>query len=249
MLAELLGTHAGEVAAIMIEPARSEMPERAYLEGVKALARENGAILIFDEVTSGWRISTGGVQEHLGVTPDMTVLAKAMSNGFPMGAVVGVRDVMEPAGRMFISSSYWSDNIGLVASLTTIRELKQRDAKSSFREIGEQLRKALNSAITNAGLKGGCVGLHTNPRIALDLPPETDERKIATLFIQEMAKRGVHCFMNFKATLAHTDTDIRYTVDAAAEALLIVKKGFDSGNFDDLLETDVRREPFRRLVR
>ena len=125
-LKTLLDQHRGQVAAIMMEPMRTEMPPDGYLQGVQTLARERDVILIFDEVSCGWRPRIGGVQELLGITPDMTVLAKAMSNGYPMGAVVGSRAVMEPASRMFISSSYWSDNLGLVASLTTIRELIRR---------------------------------------------------------------------------------------------------------------------------
>ena len=109
----LFGEHEGEVAAVMMEPMRSERPRDGYLEEVKALCRANGSLLIFDEVSSGWRISLGSAQEWLGVTPDMSVFAKAMSNGYAMGCVVGSREAMEPADRMFISSSYWSDNIGL----------------------------------------------------------------------------------------------------------------------------------------
>ena len=110
------------------------------MEGVKSWPTHHDVILIFDEVSCGWRLAIGGVQEYVGVTPDMTVVAKAMSNGYAMGAVVGSAAVMEPAGRMFISSSYWSDNIGLAAALTTIRELKRREAQRRFREIGEALR-------------------------------------------------------------------------------------------------------------
>ena len=186
MLSAALEEHAGEVAAIMMEPARSELPRPGYLEGVKQLAAEHDVILIFDEVSCGWRLAIGGVQEAVGVTPDMTVVAKSMSNGYPMGAVVGSRDVMEPAKRMFISSSYWSDNIGLAASLATIRELKRRNAPQRFKEIGEKLRSALNQAIATAGLEGACTGLHTNPAVTLATPDGIDPRKVSTLFIQEM---------------------------------------------------------------
>jgi glutamate-1-semialdehyde 2,1-aminomutase len=183
----------------------------------------------------------------------MTVVAKAMSNGYPMGAVVGKRAVMEPAKHMFISSSYWSDNIGLVASMvasiTTIRELKRRDAETRFREIGETLRTALNQAIVDAGLSGACIGLYSNPVVSLDLPREVNSRKVATLFIQEMARRGVHCYLSFKATLAHTAEDIEQTAAAAYEALCVVKSGLEQGNLDSLLVADLKKEPFRRLVR
>jgi glutamate-1-semialdehyde aminotransferase len=248
-LADLLELHAGEVAAIMMEPARSELPPSGYLEGVKKLAAEHGAILIFDEVSSGWRLAIGGVQEYVDVTPDMTVVAKAMSNGYPMGAVVGSRRVMALAKRMFISSSYWSDNIGLIAALTTIRELKRQDSPRRFQEIGEKLRSALNQAVVDAGLEGACTGLYANPVLSLKIPAGVDPRKISTLFIQEMARRGIHTYMSFKATLAHSDEDIRITGQAATEALAVIKSGLDKGNLDDLVVADLKKEPFRRLVR
>lgn len=248
-LEALLQEHAGEVAAIMMEPARSELPPAGYLEGVRALASAHDVVLIFDEVSCGWRLRLGGVQAAVGVTPDMTVVAKAMSNGYPMGAVVGSRAVMASAAHMFISSSYWSDNLGLIAALTTIRELKRRNAEQRFAEIGERLRAALNGALAAAGLDGACVGLHSNPAISLNLPAGVDSRKVSTLFIQEMARRGVHCYMNFRATLAHGPAEIEQTAAAAYEAFCIIKQGLAHGTLDQLLQADLKKEPFRRLVR
>ncbi len=247
-LEKLLQAYQGEVAAIMMEPLRSELPPQGYLNDVQALARKHDVILIFDEVSCGWRLSIGGAQKFLDVTPDMTVVAKAMSNGYPMGAVVGSRDVMEPASRMFVSSSYWSDNIGLVAALTTIRELKRRNSEVRFREIGEQLRAGLIGAIASSGLNGTCTGLHTHPALAIELPDETLRQKINTLFVQEMAKRGVHCSTSFNLTLAHTDADIRQTTEAATEALHVIKRGLEAGNVDSLLECEIKKDPFRRQV-
>ena len=247
-LEKLLQAYQGEVAAIMMEPLRSELPPQGYLNDVQALARKHDVILIFDEVSCGWRLSIGGVQQFLEVTPDMTVVAKAMSNGYPMGAVVGSRDVMEPASRMFVSSSYWSDNIGLVAALTTIRELKRRNSEVRFREIGEKLRAGLIDAIASSGLNGTCAGLHTHPALAIELPDDTLRQKINTLFVQEMAKRGVHCSTSFNLTLAHTDAEIQQTTEAATEALRVIKGGLDAGNVDTLLECEIKKDPFRRQV-
>ena len=247
-LRDLLDEHAGEVAAVMMEPLRSTLPEPGFLEGVKELAHAHGAILIFDEVSCGWRLSVGGVQEYVGVTPDMTVLAKAMSNGYPMGAVVGSREVMEPASRMFVSSSYWSDNIGLTAALTTIRELKRRDSAAFFLETGEKLRGALNGSIADAGLSGEYTGLHPALNLSLSLPDEDLRPKVNTLFIQEMARRGVHCPMGFILNMAHTDEVIRQTAEAASEAFDVIRSGLESDDMDSLLICDLKQEPFRRLV-
>ncbi|MFT5196380.1 MAG: glutamate-1-semialdehyde 2,1-aminomutase [Candidatus Promineifilaceae bacterium] len=245
----LLEEHSGQVAAIMMEPFRSELPPPGYLEGVKRLCQEHGALLIFDEVSCGWRMHIGGAQAFVGVTPDMTVLAKAMSNGYPMGAVVGSRAAMEPAKNMFISSSYWSDNIGLIATITTIRELQRRDSAKRFEEIGESLRKTLNQAIQDSGLSGSCTGLFWCPAVTLNLPDESLRVKVNTLFIQEMARRGVHTYMGFKATLAHTEADIKVTGRLATEALQIIKQGLDTGDIDQFLDSELKQEPFRRLVR
>jgi len=249
MLQSLLDEHHGEVAAIMMEPARSALPPAGYLQGVKELAHAHDALLIFDEVSCGWRQAISGIQSIVDVTPDITVVAKAMSNGYPMGAVVGSRAAMEPATRMFISSSYWSDNIGLVAALTTIRELKRRDAETRFRELGETLSTALNGALADAGLPGSCIGLHSNPTVSIDTPAGVDGRKISTLFIQEMARRGVHTAISFKATLAHTEADIVQTANAAREAFGVIKTGLENDTLDQLLVADLKKEPFRRLVR
>ena len=248
-LQKLLEEYRGEVAAVMMEPARSELPPAGYLEEVRRLTREHDVVLIFDEVSCGWRPALGGMQEVTGVTPDMTVVAKAMSNGYPMGAVVGSRGVMEAAARMFISSSYWSDNIGLIAALTTIRELRRRNGVAYLREVGEALRRAINAAIRDVGLSGGCTGIAANPGFAPALPSWADRRKVNTLFIQEMARHGIHTLASFKATLAHGEAEIAQTQAAATAACAMIKRALDEGDLDKYLVVDVKREPFRRLVR
>lgn len=248
-LAKLLDEHKGRVAAVMMEPARSELPPEGYLEEVRRLTKAHDVVLIFDEVSCGWRPALGGIQEITGVIPDMTVVAKAMSNGYPMGAVVGSRAVMEAAAIMFISSSYWSDNVGMIAALTTLRELKRRNGVAYFYEVGEKLRGALNAAIADAGLEGACKGLASNPYIALTLPAEVNRGKVNTLFVQEMARYGIHTSVSFKATLAHGDDEIARTQTAATAALGTIRRALDEGDLDKYLVVDVKKEPFRRLVR
>ena len=178
----------------------------------------------------------------------MTVVAKAISNGYAMGAVVGSRETMEPAGRMFVSSSYWSDNVGLAASVATITELKRRDSERRFREIGAAITARLERVLADVGIAGEVVGLETSPMLSIDSPDELTQKKISTLFCQEMARRGIYCTLGFISTLAHTQEDIDLTGEAATEVLGIVKEGLDRGELDSLIECDMSAEPFRRLV-
>ncbi|MEE2884326.1 MAG: aminotransferase class III-fold pyridoxal phosphate-dependent enzyme [Chloroflexota bacterium] len=247
-LKELLEENKGQVAAIMLEPVRTYTPPEGYLETVIELAHENDAVAIFDEVSCGWRIAIGGAQEYLGITPDMTVVAKCISNGYPMGAVVGKREFMAPAEDMFVSSSYWSDNIGLTASITTIRELKRRNSAQRFEEIGEGLRAGLKSAMSSVGIPGDVVGFFNAPTIEINLPDETLRPKVNSIFTTELAKQGIHGGVRFMGTLAHTEQDIEETVRAAHSALEVIRQGLE-GNLDELLTTDVRPDPINRIVR
>lgn len=246
-LESLFVANKGEVAAVMMEPLRSDIPPVGYLEGVKEIVHANDAILIFDEVSCGWRTRIGGIQEYTGVTPDMSVFAKSMSNGFPMGVVVGSRASMELAARMFISSSYWSDTVGLAASLATIRELQRRDSVTQFEDLGRKLRSAMQLVIDSTGAPAGVTGWHYRCALHFDLPDESLQPKINTLFIQEMARRGIHTSTSFMPTLAHTDKDIQQTADATEETLKIIMRALD-GELDELLNVAIKREPFRRFV-
>src|SRR5207249_2813844 len=143
---------------------------------------------IFDEVSAGLRFSTGGAQQHLGVTPDMAVFAKSLSNGYPMAAVVGSRAVMEQAARMFISSTYWSDTIGLRAALTTLRESRRRDVSGQLWRFGAELKRRLNVVGSEVGLDAQCAGIDVHPHLNFAVADPKLKNQVTTLYIQEMAK-------------------------------------------------------------
>mgnify|MGYP002850252799 CR=1 FL=1 len=246
-LRQLFEQNKGEVAAVIMEPLRSDLPPDGYLERVKEIAHQNGAMLIFDEVSSGWRTRIGGIQEYLNVTPDMSVFAKAISNGFPMGVVVGSRESMELADRMFISSSYWSDNVGLAASLTTINELIRRESVTRFDELGTKLRDSLRQAVNSSGIAAQINGWHYRCTVDFDLPDEDLRQQVNTLFIQEMSRQGIHTLNSFMPTLSHTDEDIHQTAEAAEKSFKVMMQAMEQG-IDKFLDANVQREPFKRLV-
>src|SRR5262245_58734347 len=248
-LGETLEAHRGEVAAVIMEPLRSELPPAGYLAGAARLAREHGALFIFDEVSSGLRFGIQGAQGFVGVTPDMAVFAKSISNGYPMGVVVGKREAMEPAARMFISSTYWSDAIGLVAALTTIRELRRRDVPAYLARYGADLQSHITAAASSAGFGVRCTGISLHSHLEFPAEDPAICTKLATLYVQEMAKRGCHGYPSFYLNGAQGPAELEQTAAAAKEAFTLLAEGLERGSLDQLLECDLQQEAFRRLVR
>ncbi len=248
-LGELLDRHRGEVAAVIMEPLRSEAPAEGYLAAVAQLAREHNAVFIFDEVSTGLRFGNGGAQQHVGVTPDVAVFAKSLSNGYPMAAVVGKREVMEPSARMFISSTYWSDTIGLRAALTTIREARRRGVANQLWRFGAELKRRVSAVAQDVGLDAKCQGVDVHPYLHFAASDAAVQSQVTTLFIQEMAKRGCHGYASFYLNAAQGEAELAQTVEAAREAFIIIRDALDTNTVEAKLECPVQQETFRRLVR
>ena len=247
-LGELLDRNRGEVAAIIMEPFRSELPPDGYLAGVQRLAREHDVILIFDEVTTGFRLATDGIQSVVGVVPDMSVFAKSISNGYAMGVVTGKQEVMSPAAQMFISSTYWGETVGLTAALTTLREVKRRNVPAIVQHIGEQLKSGLSEIASEIGLPAVCKGASIHPYLEFQIDDAETKTKLNTLYIQEMAKRGCHGYTSFYLNASQGDAEITQTLEAARETFTILADGLNENRIDDLLECVPKQEYFQRLV-
>lgn len=248
-LGTALDENRGEIAAVIMEPFRSDLPPDGYLAGVAELAADHNVTLIFDEVSTGFRPHASGAQGLVNVSPDLAVFAKSISNGYPMGAVVGRRDVMEAASRMFISSTYWSDTIGLRAALTTLREVRRRDVPKIVLDIGERLMTEITTVADEAGLPARCEGLSFHPHLTFEVEHPQQRSQLATLFIQEMAKRGCHGYTSFYLNASQSAIDIEQTVAAARDVFRIMSHGLERDNLEALLECQQHVESFRRLVR
>tara|TARA_B100000686_G_C16759986_1_gene958017 strand:- start:231 stop:1586 length:1356 start_codon:yes stop_codon:yes gene_type:complete len=249
MLEDLLKEHDNEVACIIMEPMRSEIPPPGYLEGVRDLATRYGVVLVFDEVSCGWRIALGGVQEYTGVTPDLTAFAKAISNGYPMGAVVGKREFMEPAENMFISSAYWDDNVGISASIATLRELKRLNSPAHFERVGEELKQRINKAADDAGLDAQCVGISAHPGVRFNVDDAELAKKVSTLFVQENARRRLILATGFFFNMAHDEEALARTEAGVRETFEVIAEGLRDNAVDRLLAAEIQEDSFRRLVR
>ena len=251
-LEQLLDEHRGQVGAIIMEPMRSELPPPGFLERIRELATRENVALIFDEVTTGFRHHANGVQPVVGVVPDMAVLAKSISNGYSMGAVVGKRWVMEPVKQMFISSTYWSELVGIVAAITTLKEVERRDVPGKLKAWGEKFQSGLQEVLDEVELPIEISGLPATPHFTFTDPDDPIEvRKRMVLLVQEMAKRGVLTGPGVPhQSAAHDDTDLGITLDAFRAACLVARDAIrDTGGVDEVLEARIYEPIFRRMVR
>ena len=180
-LKQILDDNPDEIAAIVMEPIRNIQPNKGFLEGVRALADQVGAILIFDEVSSGFRINSGGAHLVLGVTPDIAVFAKAISNGYPMGVVMGNKKVMSSAEDTFISSTYWTDRIGPSAAIATIEKHRREKVGEHLVKIGTAVQEGWKNAAAKARLNIEVEGL---------LP-------ICILGLASITKKAKYIYQNF----------------------------------------------------
>jgi glutamate-1-semialdehyde aminotransferase len=156
---------------------------------------------------------------------------------------------MEPAARMFISSTYWSDTLGLRAALTTLREVRRRDVPGHVQRVGTELQQKLNQVAAETGLAIKCGGLSIHPMLKFGTDDPTLTAKLATLYIQEMAKRGCHGYASFYLNGAQGPAEIEQTMNAAREVFALIAESWKAGTIDSLLECDPRKDPFRRLMR
>ena len=121
----LIARYKNRIAAVVMEPIRNYYPQEGFLETIREVTQKSKIVLVFDEITSGWRLTSGGSHLNFKVYPDICVFAKGMSNGYPMAAIIGRKKVMQEAQNTFISSTYWTERVGPTAALATIKKMKE----------------------------------------------------------------------------------------------------------------------------
>ncbi len=234
-----------DIGVIVVEPMRHYEPEKGFLEGIRKLADEIGAALIFDEVTSGWRVRVGGIHQNYNVLPDIAVYGKAMSNGFPMAAVVGKGEVMDAAQESFISSTYWTDRVGPAASLATIDKMIKKDVPAHLVRIGNLTRKSLEKCAKDNDLRLNVTGIPSLPTLGFDYGD--DAQAMSTLFTQEMLKRGFLASKSMSICYCHEQEHVQTYIETADVVFAIMSKAAEKGNVYELLEGPVAQVGFKRL--
>lgn len=242
---EAIVKHSGKrLAAIVMEPLHSEEPKDNFLKKIRAIADKAGAVLIFDEVSIGWKLNYGGAHLLYKVNPDIAVFSKAMSNGFPMAAIIGKRGVMQAAQDTFISSTYWTDRTGPVAALATLKKMKKLNVPKRIKIAAGEMRAGWAKAAEKHGLKiniGGTVP-YNNFSFLYD-----DAQALKTLFTQEMLERGFLAGTEFNPSCAHTSPLIQKYLRAVDSAFAEIKKAIDTGTVRKRLKGPIAHSHFARL--
>jgi len=236
-----------ELAAIMMEPVRSYSPDNKFLKEVRKLADKTGAALIFDEVTSGWRLNWGGAHKLYGVDPDMLVFAKAMGNGHPISAVLGRREIMEAVQGTFISSTYWTERVGFAAALATIKKMKRVKSAEHMIKIGERISKGWKECASSNDLKIKIVGIPPLTTCMFDYKG-TIPLELQTLFTQEMLSRGYLGWTHVYTAYKHTNDMVDRYMEEVDEIFGMMKKGLEKNSIRRMLKGPVATTGFARLA-
>jgi glutamate-1-semialdehyde 2,1-aminomutase len=245
-LQSIIDAHGDRLAAVIMEPCRNVDPEPGFLEFVRDSVHNVGALLIFDEITIGWRLHFGGAHLRFGVNPDIAIFAKAMSNGHPMGAIIGTTEAMAGAHDSFISSTYWTESVGPTAALATIKKLRQLDAPAHVARIGHMVQSLWREHGKQHGLPVAVSEGHpclANFSFQHDLAQE-----LRTLYTQWMLERGFLAGTYFDPTLAHTDDLVALHGKAVDEVFGEIAKALDAGDVTARLKGPVAHTGFARLV-
>ena len=234
-----------DIGVIIVEPIRHHEPEHDFLKNVRRFANEIDAVLIFDEITSGWRMNVGGVHELYNVQPDIAVYGKGMSNGFPMAAVVGRREVMDAAQNSFISSTYWTDRIGPVASIATLNKMIDNNVPSHLIEIGNLISEGWKQSANSHDLKVDVMGI---PPLTTFIFNHEESQALHTLFTQEMLNRGYLASKSVYVSYSHSKTHVEKYLENFDEVFGIIEKTIEQNNIYENLKGPVSHMGFKRLA-
>jgi len=244
-LEKVVKMHKGQIGVIVMEPQRTANPNMDFLKGVREIATRIGAVLIFDEITSGFRMNLGGIHLRHGINPDIALFGKALGNGFPISAILGRSRVMDKAQETFISSTFWTERIGFVAAVATIKKMKKYAIQKDLIRYGKLINRGWASLADKHGLDVEISGIEPLTHLTFN----TDNpREPQTLYAQEMLKKGYLLAAAVYTTYAYTDKIINKFIEDSDEVFGKIKKAIDSGNIKKFLKNEVIHAGFKRLV-
>ena len=238
-----LGELDGQVAAVIMEPMTAQEPPSDYLEQVKALAHRHGALLIFDEIITGFRFAPGGAQELFGVAPDLAAVGKGLGNGMPVSAVVGRADVMRGFEEVFFSGTMGGETLSLAAAIAVVDKIRREPVIETLWQRGRSLAEGTRARIEAHGLGDTLQLAGLPPWCLLQIQdhPHGSKEAIKTLFLVEMLRRGVLISASHNICYAHSDDDMAQVLAAYDEVLPLLRDALTQPD----LEARLGCEPLR----
>ena len=235
-----------DVACVILEPYVFEAPKDNFLQEVARLAKENGSLLVFDEMWSGFRIAVGGAQEYFGIKADLACFSKAVANGMPVSFLTGRKDVISRGEQdVFIFTTFGGEALSLAACLATITEVKEKNVPAYLAEKGKVIKDGYNELAKKAGVSHltSCTGFDCRSIVNFS---GDNPLVLKTLMQQEMIKRGVLWGGFHNMCFSHTDEDIQQTLAAYADVFPILKEAVESGKPETYLKGEVLEMVFRK---
>ena len=246
----LLEKHKGNVAAIIMEAASYRtMDTGDYLKWARELADKHEALLIYDEIVTGFRVALGGAQEYFGVIPDIACFAKGISNGMPVAAVAGKREIMKSTTDLLISSTYGGDAVSLAAVVACLTQLREKDVIGHIWEQGRRLIDGMNGIAREIGLALEFVGWPVMSSFSFGYDDAAANADLMTLLLQEMARRGILLRRGglMFITYSHKAEHIDATLDTCREVFPLLLDAHQSGRIKEQLLTHEVAPAIRRF--
>lgn len=245
-LRAIVEKHGKSLAAIVMEPVRSAMPLPGFIEAVRQMADDAGAVLIMDEVSAGFRYCLGGAHLVLHkVQPDMAVFSKALGNGYAISAVIGRANVMQAAQKTFISSTNWTERVGPTAALACMKAYAKRKPYEKFARFGQKIKKFWVELGTAHGFVTHAEGMDAMPHFTFDDP---DFLALKAYFVQLMLEEGILASNLCYLMDAHTDADVERYLAACDRAFSKLAEAKREGDVRARLKGDVAISGFKRLA-
>lgn len=247
-LAKLFDEHKAEIAAVIMEPVGVVAPKEDFLNKVKEITKKNGALLIFDEVVSGFRMSLGGAQEYFNVIPDLACFGKGMGNGMPISVVVGKKEIMRIFDEVFFSFTFGGECLSLAAALATVKEIKEKDVLAKIWDLGAKLKDGYNALVNGMDLGNitECVGFPPHTVILFKDIGSYDPLVLRTLFQQEAIQRGVLAIGVHNMCYSHSQADIDRTLDVYRQTLEVMKEAVSLGDLKKYIKGEIVQPVFRK---
>ncbi len=233
-----------DLAAVKMEVQRSEKPNDGYLEAISAMCKEKGIVLIFDECTSGFRETFGGIHLKYEVQPDIALFGKALGNGFAITAILGKSEVMEAVQKTFISSTFWTERIGPTAALKTLEIMEREKSWEYITEIGKYIQQSWKEIASNNYLP---ISVHGIPALSVFSLKLKNWQKYKTFISQEMLESKILASDKIYVSTFHNKKNINRYLNKLDEIFSKIKNIDEKDNIDNYLKGPVCGSGFSRL--